>query len=458
MQWRVIVELSSSVGAREVHEVHVGSSVMPGCSAAMLGLSLAEAKSVLAGLQRHLVRAQAEEHCQVRRRCPRCGEQRRLKDQRRRQLRSLFGTVEVPAPRFKPCRCGVSLRTILSPLKEIMPDRCTPEYERVLAEFGALLPYRRARTLLETLFPVGDPPTIDTIQRRTVQVGGRLECEAIATPRALLPLAEAETIALSIDSGHVRAVRSYQVRTFEVFVAQASNDRGEQIVFSGVPVEADRQTQQLRGVLHRLGAAPGTELTILSDGADGPRSLGEAASIGPTFHVLDWFHLAMRIQHVAQAVKGWPGNSKRDRREGARFADAVEHVRWRLWHGQVQRALDLIGDTVTALAAVASSSRATASKVVNLLRSLETYVAGQAELIIDYAAARHDAEPISTAPTESTVQWLLHRRMGGNQQMRWSPRGAHMMLKVRTAVANGTLEQDFATAERWARRPFRRAA
>ena len=259
----------------------------------------------------------------------------------------------------------------------------------------------------------------------------------------------------------MRAVRSYQVRTFEVFVAQASNDDGEQIVFSTVPAEADRQTQLLRGVLHRLGATPCTELTSLGDGADGPRSLGEAASVGPTFHVLDWFHLAMRIQHVAQAVKGWPGNSNDVRQEGARFADAVEHVRWRLWHGQVQRALDLIGDTAEALdvvAAAASLARATAGQVVKLLRGLETYVAGQAELIIDYAAARHDAEPISRAPTESTVQWLLHRRMAANQQMRWSLQGAHMMLKVRTAVANGTLERDYAVAERWARRPFRRAA
>ena len=180
-------------------------------------------------------------------------------------------------------------------MQEIIPDRCTPEYERVLAGVGALLPYRRARTLLETFFPVGDLPTIDTIQRRTLQVGARLECEAIVTPTPLPPPAEAETAALSIDSGHVGAVRSYQVRTFEVFVAQASNDDGEQIVFSSVPAKADRQTQQLRGVLHRLGATPCTELTILSDGADGPRSLGEAASIGPTFHVLDWFHLAMRI-------------------------------------------------------------------------------------------------------------------------------------------------------------------
>jgi hypothetical protein len=355
----------------------------------------------------------------------------------------------------------VTLRTLLSPVTEIMPDCCTPEYERVLAEFGALLPYRRARALLETFFPVGDLPTIDTIQRRTLQVGARLEREAIVTPTPLPPPTDAETIALSIDSGHVRAVRSYQVRTFEVFVAQASNDDGEQIVFSSVPVEADRQTQQLRGVMHRLGATSCTEFTILSDGAEGPRSLGEAASVGPTCHVLDWFHLAMRIQHVAQVVKGWPDITNEDRQEGARFADAVEHIRWRLWHGQVQRALDLIGDTVAALdpiPVVASPAGATAGKVRALLGGLEMYVAGHAALIIDYAAARHDAEPISTAPTESTVQWLLHRRMGANQQMRWSPRGAHMMLRVRTAVANGTFERDHAVAERWARRPFRRAA
>jgi len=56
------------------------------------------------------------------------------------------------------------------------------------------------------------------------------------------------------------------------------------------------------------------------------------------------------------------------------------------------------------------------------------------------------------------VQWLLHRRMGANQQMRWSPRGAHLMLKVRTSVVNGTFNQDLGNAERWARRPFHKAA
>jgi hypothetical protein len=54
MQWRVVVELAAAVDVIQVHEVHAGSSTIPGCSAATLGLSLAEAKEVLASLQRHL--------------------------------------------------------------------------------------------------------------------------------------------------------------------------------------------------------------------------------------------------------------------------------------------------------------------------------------------------------------------------------------------------------------------
>ena len=123
----------------------------------------------------------------------------------------------------------------------------------------------------------------------------------------------------------------------------------------------------------------------------------------------------------------------------------------------MQRALDLIGETLTWLEGMVDTAPTAEAKVTALLRGLETYVSGQAGLIIDCARARRLGEPISTATTESTVQWLLHRRMGASQQMRWTPRGAHCMLKVRTAVANDTLAEGHAAAERWARRPFRPA-
>jgi len=37
-----------------------------------------------------------------------------------------------------------------------MPDRCTPEYERVVAGLGTALPYRRALALLAEVFPLGE--------------------------------------------------------------------------------------------------------------------------------------------------------------------------------------------------------------------------------------------------------------------------------------------------------------
>jgi hypothetical protein len=233
---------------------------------------------------------------------------------------------------------------------------------------------------------------VETIRQRTLQVGARLEREAVRPPTSAAP-AEARSIALAVAGGHVKAVRGYQGRSFEVFVAQVSNDDGKQVVFSSMPAEADRQAQQLRGVLHELGATSRTLVTILSDGADGPRSLGEAGSVGPTHHVLGWFHLSMRIQHIAQTVKGWPDDTAEDRQEGARLADIVDqHIRWRLWHGQVQRALDLIGDTLDPLDAIArgaSLAAAPAAKLAGVLRSHETYISGQSDLIIDYATARH---------------------------------------------------------------------
>jgi hypothetical protein len=272
---------------------------------------------------------------------------------------------------------------------------------------GSLFPYRRARTLLAEFLPLGQPQAVETTRQRTLRVGARLEQEAVARAGSR-PGTVAKSIALSIDGGHVRAARQYQGRTFEVLLAQVSNDEGKQVVFASVPAEATSQTRQLRGVLYGLGATP---VTILSDGADGPRSLGEAASPGPTHHVLDWFHLAMRVQHVAQAATSWPDTTETDRQAGARLTEIIERIRWRLWHGQVKRALDLIAETVVTAGVAADDKSPIAAalrKVARLLGDLETYASGQSDIIIDYATARRCEEPISTAITESTVQQPLH--------------------------------------------------
>ena len=78
MKWRVMVEVGGVEETVQLHEVSTGGCTTAEYSAETLGLSVAEGKMTLAGLQRHLVQAQAEEHCRSRRRCDYCGAQRPL--------------------------------------------------------------------------------------------------------------------------------------------------------------------------------------------------------------------------------------------------------------------------------------------------------------------------------------------------------------------------------------------
>ena len=117
MQWRKVIggAVQHLAGAKQVHEVHVGGNATPGCSAATLRLSLAEAKSVLAGLQRHLVQAQAEEHCQVQATLPSVRGTAAAEGSATTAACGRFSVRSRAAPRgLSPADAGVSLRTILS--------------------------------------------------------------------------------------------------------------------------------------------------------------------------------------------------------------------------------------------------------------------------------------------------------------------------------------------------------
>jgi hypothetical protein len=75
-----------------------------------------------------------------------------------------------------------------------------------------------------------------------------------------------------------------------------------------------------------------------------------------------------------------------------------------------------------------------------------TYIGRNSEEIPNYGERHRCGEPISTATAEGAVNQVISRRMVKKQQMRWSPRGAHLLLQVRTRVLNDDLAGDFA---RW---------
>lgn len=76
----------------------------------------------------------------------------------------------------------------------------------------------------------------------------------------------------------------------------------------------------------------------------------------------------------------------------------------------------------------------------------ETYIVNNKAMIPNYAERRRYGERVSTGFVESTVNTVVGKRFGKRQQMRWSKRGAHLMLQNRTRALDGTLRPKF---EQW---------
>jgi len=77
------------------------------------------------------------------------------------------------------------------------------------------------------------------------------------------------------------------------------------------------------------------------------------------------------------------------------------------------------------------------------LEEFEVYIINNDRLIPNYGDRWRYGETISTAFVESTVNQVVSKRMAKKQQMRWSQRGAHLLLQVRTRVLNDELREVF---------------
>ncbi len=124
--------------------------------------------------------------------------------------------------------------------------------------------------------------------------------------------------------------------------------------------------------------------------------------------------------------------------------DDLARLTWFLWHGNVFRALNTVDGIAIDLETPQTGDEPT--KLLKAVREFDSYLRANAERIPNYGERRRAGEAISTAFTESAVNQVVSKRMVKKQQMRWTPRGAHLLLQVRTRVLNDQLANDF---HRW---------
>ena len=82
-------------------------------------------------------------------------------------------------------------------------------------------------------------------------------------------------------------------------------------------------------------------------------------------------------------------------------------------------------------------------KLRRALHAVARYLRSQSAWLVNYAERWRAGLRVGTSLTEAAANFLVNKRMAKSQQMRWSRRGADLLLQVRCAVYNGALGSDF---------------
>lgn len=419
-----------------------------------VGITLAETKALLATLQRHVVEEQLAAYLAVRQRCPQCAQAFRHKDQHPVVFRTLFGNLEFPSPRWFQCTCQPHETRTFSPLADLLTEHCSPERLYLETKWASLVSFGLAAQLLEDVLPANTHVRATSVRHHLQRVAKRAEAglggeqisfidgcprEWAALPRPPAPLT------VGIDGGYVRQWDDKKAH-FEVIVGKSIPEEGASKCFGLVQSYDDKPKRRLFEVLKGQGMQPNQQITFLSDGGDTVRSL--QLYLNPEAeHVLDWFHVTMRLTVLHQTAKGLPmtvgnGDEKSELREPT--LKVLDSIKWYLWHGNTYEAIQHLESLEMDLdAAREENKHATTHKLLRAVEEFHTYIVNNQAFIPNYGERYRQGERISTGFVESAVNYVVAKRFAKKQQMQWSPKGAHLLLQMRTRVLNGELEQTF---------------
>ena len=429
---RVVIEQD---GQNEPERHEVAQLDCGELDAGTVGLQLAEAKQILASVQEVMVAEQVRACLDARGPCPDCGQARRHKDARTITLRTVFGRLRLESPRWHHCRCRPQPRKTFSPLAEILSERTTPELLYLETKFASLMSYGLSARLLGELLPLGRRLHATTIRRHTHKMAERLERDWEQLPRPEMPLT------VGLDGGFVHACEQPSRREgwFEVIAGKSipAEDQRAAKCFAFVQTYDSKPKRRLYELLTAQGMQANQQVTFLTDGGTDVREL--PLYLNPQAeHLIDWFHITMRLTVLGQMTKGLDPEPART------AATELEQLKWLLWHGNVFRALQVIGGLKVDLDVEHPTERQ--RKLYKALAGFEHYIDANAAWIPNYGERYRHGEAISNAFVESAINQVISKRMVKKQQMRWSPRGAHLLLQIRTQVLNHDLADTF---QRW---------
>jgi hypothetical protein len=418
-----------------------------------LGLSLVESKSLLQGVKEFVVAEQVADDLERRRPCPDCCKRHTSKGQGSIEVKTVFGTVKVPNPRWHRCSCQSIGPSTFRPTTRWLSGQTSPELLYLETKWASLIPYAKVVELLKDVLPVADTLNQETVRNHLHATADRIEQGLGQEPVSLFdgsdqdweeqPLPDGP-ITVGIDGGFVRAAHKegwFEVIAGKSVVAFRREDNDETPsakCFGFVQTYDEKPRRRLWELLKSQGMQENQQVVFLSDGGETVRRLQEYLHPSSE-HLIDWFHITMRLTVLQQQRKALQAEQPQI---GEAIAKQLESVKHLLWHGNAEEALERLGGLIIELDLLRAFSHA-ADKLGQGIGEFETYIRNNIEFIPNFGERFRQGETISTAFVESTINQVVSKRFVKKQQMQWTLRGAHLLLQTRTKVLNNDLEDVF---------------
>jgi hypothetical protein len=456
----------------------------PDLRAETLGLTLDEGKEILAGIQTVLVTAQTMRFVESQRFCPHCGAAYVKNGTHQLTFRTLFGTMKLASQRFLTCPCQKAHITALgrkgktqrqkkpqmsfSPLANLLPERTAPEFLYLQTKWVAVMSYERTAEFLGEVFPLEKPISTAALSQHVEQVATRIDGELgdeqssfiDGCPAEWEELPEpAEPIVMGVDGGyvHAREGENRKAGSFEIIVGKTMGGGKPLKRFGFVNTYDTKPKRRVYEVLKSQGMQMNQQVIFLSDGGDDVRNL--QLYLNPyAEHLLDWFHITMRLTVLGQLAKGVALQTNDKKETQLPFEEEeeplpsvptleelerqLERIKWYLWHGNVFCALQ-IGEDLEDDLELLEGEDVSIQKMYQAVREFNGYITANESYVVNYGDRYRNGETISTAFVESTVNEVISKRFVKKQQMRWTKKGAHNLLQVRIQVLNDDFKQTF---------------
>jgi hypothetical protein len=145
----------------------------------------------------------------------------------------------------------------------------------------------------------------------------------------------------------------------------------------------------------------------------------------PTTHIIDWFHIAMKIQPIQQIADHMVRSCSDPAAALPSIDSEIRAVKWRLWHGHVDRAIGDLEQLVAKFKAGQEEGPLAVARLHNLGTQLLTYLRSNRAAIVNYGKRYRSGLRVATTLAEAAVNSLVAKRMvKKQQQMRWTQHGA----------------------------------